>query len=139
MLYRSLHIALFLSAASSAGAAEWEIGLSRGLETYAATANGGTLLLVCDPDRVYNLDASYAHIRVAFSEDQISQHVVFLASGGQQAAFSIHDGIAAQQTVDPVEWAQLIDMIEAGGPIAVVTARAAFTLDQDPLPGIRCR
>ena len=31
------------------------------------------------------------------------------------------------------------DMIEAGGQIAVVTARDAFTLDQDALPGLRCR
>jgi phage gpG-like protein len=30
-------------------------------------------------------------------------------------------------------------LIEAGGQIAVVTARDAFTLDQDALPGLRCR
>ena len=139
MLYRPLHIALFLSAASSAVAAEWEIGLSRGLETYAATANNGTLLLVCDPDSVYNPNVSHAYFLSRFSDDKTPQRVVFLATTGEQAAFSVRDGIAAQRDADPAEWAQLIDMIEAGGQIAVVTASDAFTLDQDPLPGLRCR
>lgn len=139
MLYRPLHIALFLGATSSAVAAEWEIGLSRGLETYAATANDGTLLLVCDPDRVYNPNVSHAYFLSRFDDDKIPQQVVLLAATGEQAAFSIRDGIATQRDADPVEWAQLIDMIEAGGQIAVVTARDAFTLNQDALPGLRCR
>jgi hypothetical protein len=33
----------------------------------------------------------------------------------------------------------MTDMIEAGGQIAVVTARASFSLDLDPMPGFRCR
>ena len=67
------------------------------------------------------------------------QRIVFLAATGEQAAFSVQDGIATQRDADPAEWAQLIDMIEAGGQIAVVTARDAFTLDQDALPELRCR
>ncbi len=139
MLYRPLHIALFLGAASSSVAAEWEVGLSRGLETYAATANDGTLLLVCDPDRVYNPNVSHAYFLSRFDDDKAPQRIVFLAAAGEQAAFSVQDGIATQRDADPAEWAQLIDMIEAGGQIAVVTARDAFTLDQDALPGLRCR
>lgn len=139
MLYRPLHIALFLGAASSSVAAEWEIGLSRGLETYAATANDGTLLLVCDPDRVYNPNVSHAYFLSRQSDGKAPQRIVFLAATGEQAAFSVQDGIATQRDADPSEWAQLIDMIEAGGQIAVVTARDAFTLDQDALPGLRCR
>ena len=139
LLHRPLCIALIMGAASSAVAAEWEIGLSRGLETYAATANGGTLLLVCDPDRVYNPNVSHAYFLSRFDDDKAPQRIVFLAASGQQAAFSVQDGIATQRDADPAEWEQLIDMIEAGGQIAVVTARVAFTLDQDALPGLRCR
>ena len=139
LLYRPLHIALFLGAASSSVAAEWEIGLSRGLDTYAATANDGTLLLVCDPDRVYNPNVSHAYFLSRQSDGKAPQRIVFLAATGEQAAFSVQDGIATQRDADPAEWAQLIDMIEAGGQIAVVTARDAFTLDQDALPGLRCR
>jgi hypothetical protein len=139
LLYRPLHIALFLGAASPVVAADWEIGLSRGLETYAATSSDGTLLLVCDPDRVHNPNESHAYFLSRFGEDKTPHRVVFLAATGEQAAFAVRDGIAMQRDADPAEWAQLIDMIEAGGKIAVVTARDAFTLDQDALPGLRCR
>ncbi|UOA29522.1 hypothetical protein [Pseudosulfitobacter sp. DSM 107133] len=139
MLYRPLYIALFLGAASSAVAAEWEIGVSRGLETYAATANDGTVLLVCDPDHVYNSYVNHSYFLLRFEDGRTPQKVVFLATSGEQAAFSVRDGIATHRDADPAEWAQLIDMIETGGQIAVVTARDAFTLDQDALPGLRCR
>jgi hypothetical protein len=97
------------------------------------------LLLVCDPDRVYNPNVSHAYFLSHFDDDQFPQQVVLLAATGEQAAFSVRNGIATQRDADPAEWAQLIDMIEAGGQIAVVTARDAFTLDQDALPGLRCR
>lgn len=125
--------------ATAATSQAWEIGMSRGLATYEASANDGALLLVCDPDRVYNPDVSYAHISVAMPEDLASREVVFLAATGQQARFSVRDGIATQQEADPVAWSKLIDMIEAGGQIVAVTALDSFTLDLDASPGFPCR
>lgn len=135
----SFFLALFMCCASSVSAAEWETGMSRGLETYAATAKGGSLLLVCDPDRVYNPNVSYAHIRLSVSEDLDAARIVLLAATGEQAAFMVRDGITTQQEADPQAWSKMIDMIEAGGQIAVVTARASFSLELDPMPGFRCR
>lgn len=135
----SISAAVLASLSHSVLAASWDHSLSRGLETFRIAGGGGSVLLACDPDRVYNLDESYAHIRVAMPSDLAAQRIVFLAASGHQAAFDVRDGIATQAEADPEAWSQLIDMIEEGGQVAVVTARDSFTLDLDPLPGFPCR
>ncbi|MEQ9041310.1 MAG: hypothetical protein RIE24_23540 [Silicimonas sp.] len=135
----SLSAAVLAVLAQPVVAASWDHGLSRGLETYRMAADGGSVLLACDPDRVYNLRQSSAHVRVAMPADLAAQRIVFLAASGHQAAFDVRDGIATQAGADPEAWSQLIDMIEEGGRVAVVTARDSFTLDLDPVPGFRCR
>jgi hypothetical protein len=70
--------------------------------------------------------------------DRGADRAVFLAETGEQAAFVLRDGVAAQAAADPDAWAALAAMMRAGGRVAVVTARDAFTLDLAPLPSLRC-
>ena len=119
-------------------AQEWRTGMSRGLSTWSASAEGGSLVMVCDPDRVYNPDVSYANFVVAMPQDSTAHQIVFLSGTGQQAAFDVRDGTATQQEARPADWAALIGMIRQGGPFALVTARDTFSLDMVALPDFDC-
>lgn len=114
----------------------WEQGLARGLDTYAATAEGGRVTVACDPDRVHG-GSPQGTVVVLMPTDRGADRAVFLAETGEQAAFDLRDGVAAQ-AVHPEAWTALGAMMRTGGRIAVVTARDAFTLDLAPLPSLRC-
>ena len=118
--------------------AEWAYDLERGLDSYTISENGGTVVLVCDPDRVYNPDKSYANFVVEMPLAQNVTQVVFLAETGEQATFMTREGIATQQDADPKEWADLIEMARTGGRIAVVTEDDSFTLAIEPLSELDC-
>ena len=116
----------------------WQTGVARGLPTYSASADGGSLVMVCDPDRVYNSDVSYANFVATLPRDQAAQQIVFLSASGQQAAFDVRDGIATQQEARPEDWTALVEMIRLGGTFAVVTARDTFSLDMEAMPDLDC-
>lgn len=101
-------------------------------------AEGGGLVLVCDPDRVYNPELSYASFVVTVPGDPDARQIVFLAASGQQAEFAVTAGTATQQDAQAADWSALIEMIRRGGEFAVVTPRATFSLDMEPMPGLRC-
>ena len=119
-------------------AQEWQAGLARGLPTWSASADGGSLVIVCDPDRVYNPEVSYAHFVVILPRDPGARQIVFLSGTGQQASFDVHDGTATQQEAGATDLAGLVEMIQRGGTIAVVTARDTFSLDLNPTPDFAC-
>jgi hypothetical protein len=116
----------------------WDEGFTLGLATFSAQGEGGTLIMVCDPDRVYNPDASYANFVVTMPNDRSANRIVFLASSGQQASFEVRDGVLAQKDAHPDDWAALAEMIRNGGRFAVVTAQDAFSLDMAALPDFAC-
>ena len=119
-------------------AEDWRIGTARGLQTYSVSVEGGSLVMVCDPDRVYNPDVSYANFVVTLPKDPTARQIVFLSATGQQAAFDVRDGTATQQDAGPADWAALVVMIQQGGTIAVVTARDTFSLDMTVMADFDC-
>lgn len=131
-------VALGVACAAPVYAEAWETGFARGLPTYSISAEGGRLVLVCDPDRVYNPAVSYASFVVTLPGDPAAGQMVFLAASGQQAVFAITEGTATQQDASPADWSVLIEMIQRGGQFAVVTPRETFSLDMDPMLGLRC-
>ena len=141
-----MRIKIFLTAVFFAAAVptmimaaqDWQRGLARGLRTFSASGETGSLVLVCDPDRVYNPDVSYASFVVTMPQDRSAQQVVFLAETGQQAAFDVRDGTATQQAARPGDWTALIGMIRQGGAFAVVTARSTFSLEMAAMSDLDC-
>ena len=119
-------------------AEDWLIGTARGLPTYSVSVESGSLVMVCDPDRVYNPDVSYANFVVSLPKDPTARQIVFMSATGQQAAFDVKDGTTTQQEARPADWAALVEMIQQGGTIAVVTARDTFSLDMKAMPGFDC-
>ena len=119
-------------------AQDWRTGLARGLPTYTAAAEGGSLVMVCDPDRVYNPDVSYANFVVKLPKDPAAQQIVFLAADGHQAAFDVRDGTVTRQKARPADWSMLIAMIRQGGTFAVVTVRDTFSLEMTAMPDFDC-
>ena len=119
-------------------AEDWLIGTARGLPTFSASVESGSLVMVCDPDRVYNPDVSYANFVVTVPKDPTARQIVFMSAIGQQAAFDVSDGTATQQDAGPADWAALVEMIQQGGTIAVVTARDTFSLDMTAMPNFDC-
>ena len=141
MRLRSLFLgtaAAILVPALAFAQAEWEEGMARGLVTYSTQADGGRFVMVCDPDRVYNPDVSYANLVVDMPRDPSANQIVFLASTGQQAAFDVIEGTVSQQDARPGDWEALVQMIRNGGEFAVVTARDTFSLDMVPFPDFEC-
>ena len=102
-------------------AEDWRVGTARGLQTWSASASGGSFIMVCDPDRVYNPDVSYANFVVTVPQDPGAHQIVFLSATGQQATFDVREGTATQQDARPADWAALVEMIRQGGTLAVVT------------------
>jgi len=123
---------------SSGHAAQWQESIARGMPTFTASEGGGSVVLVCDPDRVFNPDRSNASFVVTMPKDKSGSQIVFLAGTGQQAAFAVRDGVATQADSDVEAWTKLIDMIRSGGSIAVVTARDSFVLEMDAVADINC-
>ena len=119
-------------------AEDWLIGTARGLPTFSASVESGSLVMVCDPDRVYNPDVSYANFVVTLPQDPAARQIVFMSATGQQAAFDVRDGTATQQEARPADWTALVEMIQQGGTIAVVTARDTFSLDMKAMPDFDC-
>ena len=119
-------------------AEDWLIGTARGLPTFSASVESGSLVMVCDPDRVYNPDVSYANFVVTVPKDPTARQIVFMSATGQQAAFDVKDGTTTQQEARPADWAALIEMIQLGGAIAAVTARVTFSLDMNAMPDFDC-
>lgn len=117
-------------------ATAWEIEIARGMTSHVSEANGGRVQVTCDPDRVFG-SSSNGSVAVRMPEDVDPNRVVFLAETGEQAAFDLRDGIATE-VASPVDWAALVEMMRAGGQIAVVTARDDFTMETPALPGLRC-
>ena len=119
-------------------AEDWLIGTARGLPTFSASVEGGSLVMVCDPDRVYNPDVSYANLVVIVPQDPTARQIVFMSASGQQAAFDVKDGTITQQEARAADWAALVEMIQQGGTIAVVTASDTFSLDMTAMPNFDC-
>jgi len=115
----------------------WKRGVARGLDTYMATDGAGRVTIACDPDRVHGT-IPQGTIVILMPEDQSATRAVFLAESGEQAAFDLRDGVAAQAMTDPDDWETMTGMMREGGRVAVVTARDDFTLDLTPLPSFRC-
>ena len=119
-------------------AEDWLIGTARGLPTFSMSVEGGSLVMVCDPDRVYNPDVSYANFVVTLPQDPTARQIVFMSATGQQAAFDVKNGTATQQEARPADWAALVELIQQGGTIAVVTARDTFSLEMNAMPDFDC-
>lgn len=116
----------------------WETSIQRGFETYVAEAENGSVTLVCDPDRVYNPDVSYANFVVSLPADPRAESIVFLAQTGQQAMFVVRDGVATQKDANPEAWSKLVNMVSTGGQFAVVSPRASMILTMDPVSNFEC-
>ena len=119
-------------------AEDWLISTARGLPTFSVSVEGGSLVMVCDPDRVYNTDGSYANFVVTLPKDPTARQIVFMSASGQQAAFDVKDGTITQQEARAADWAALVEMIQQGGTIAVVTASDTFSLDMTAMPNFDC-
>lgn len=130
--------ALGVACAGPVHAETWDTGFARGLQNYSASAADGRLVMVCDPDRVYNRQVSYASFVVTLPGDPTASQVVFLAASGQQATFAVTGGTATQHDADAADWSALTELIQRGGQFAVVTPRYMFSLDMEPMPGFRC-
>jgi hypothetical protein len=130
--------AIGFACAAPVYAEAWETGFARGLPTYSTSSEGGRLVLVCDPDRVYNPAVSYASFVLTLPGDPAAGQMVFLAASGQQAIFAVTEGTATQQDASPADWSVLIEIIRRGGQFAVVTPNETVSLDMEPMPGLRC-
>ena len=130
--------ALAFAPTMSMAAQDWQTGLARGLATFTAGADGGSLVMVCDPDRAYNPDVSYADFVVTMPQDRSADRIVFLSATGRQAAFDVQDGTATQQGARSEDWEALVEMIRQGGTFAVVTANDTFSLDMEAMPDLDC-
>ena len=126
-------------AVSARSAETWEASIMRGLPVYSATQDGGKVVIVCDPDRVYNPDRNAGNIVVTMPTDRSARELVFLSSTGTQAAFEVRDGVATSMAARPGQWDALREIVEQGGQFAVVTARDRFVLDMEPMPDFNCR
>ena len=132
-------VALTTGFAVTASSAEtWEASIMRGLPVYSASQGGGKVVIVCDPDRVYNSERNYGNIVVTMPNDRSARELVFLSSTGAQAAFEVRDGIARSRTARPGQWDALREIVRTGGQFAVVTARDRFVLDMEPMPAFDC-
>ncbi|MGR3436593.1 MAG: hypothetical protein ACU0CO_17175 [Shimia sp.] len=110
----------------------------RGLARYALAADGGSAVLICDPDHVFG-NTSNGSLTVTMPEDADATLVVLLAATGEQAALPLDEGRAAEKDVDPVEWRQMVEIVRAGGSFAFVTGEDAMRLDDVvPLPSLDC-
>ena len=131
-------IGVIAAAGPAVAATEWRQDTVRGLERYALAAEGGSAVLICDPDRVFG-ETSNASLAVTMPEDAGATLVVLLAATGEQAALPLVEGRAAEKDVDPVEWRQMVEIVGAGGSFAFVTGEDAMRLDDvAPLPGLDC-
>ena len=129
---------LAAAAGPAVAATEWQQDMVRGLTRYALAAEGGSAVLVCDPDRVFGV-TSNASLAVTMPKDPDATLVVLLAATGEQAALPLVEGRAAEKDVDPVEWRQMVEIVRAGGSFAFVTGEDAMRLDDvAPLPGLEC-
>lgn len=118
---------------------DWVAGVSRGLETYALEQSGGTVTLICDPDRLFGNDASNASLRVTFLNGGAPSRLVLLAASGEQATLDIVQGGANEATLDPIEWSKMVTILSAGGDFAFVTSADALQFeDVTPLPDLMC-
>ncbi|UWQ19731.1 hypothetical protein [Jannaschia sp. M317] len=137
MIRRVIAILATITPVIGQAAMAWDRKLVRGLDTYIAATDAGQVTVVCDPDRVHGTTPQ-GIIVVLMPKDRNANRVVLLAETGEQAAFDLKDGVAAQAMSDPDAWNEMSRMMREGGRIAVVTARDAFTLDLSPLPSLRC-
>ena len=129
---------LAATAGPAVAATEWGQDTVRGLASYALAAEGGSAVLVCDPDRVFG-ETSNASLAVAMPEDADATLVVLLAATGEQAALPLAEGRAAEKDVDPAEWRQMVEIVRTGGSFAFVTGEDAMRPgDVAPLPGLDC-
>lgn len=129
---------LAAAAGPAVAATEWQQDTVRGLARYALAAEGGSAILVCDPDRVFGA-TSNASLAVAMPEDADATLIVLLAATGEQAALTLAEGRAAEKDVDPAEWGQMVEIVRAGGSFAFVTGEDAMHLDDvAPLPDLDC-
>ena len=113
-------------------------GATRRLPVYSASQGGGTVVIVCDPDWVYNPERNYDNIVVTMPNDRSARELVFLSSTGKQATFEVQDGVARSETAWPAQWNALREIIRQGGEFAVVKARGKFVLDMEPMPAFDC-
>jgi hypothetical protein len=129
---------LAATAGPAVAATEWQRQTVRGLASYALVAEGGEVILVCDPDRVFG-ETSNASLAVTMPEDVDATLVVLLAATGEQAALPVTRGRAAEKDIDPAEWRQMVEIIGAGGSFAFVTGEDAMRFDTiAPLPFLDC-
>jgi hypothetical protein len=115
----------------------WTVGVERGLPTYALTTEAGEVRLVCDPDRVFGPTPNGALV-VRFDKDAAPDMVVVLAKSGEQARLPVKNGLAAQASVGPADWAMMISTFRAGGEFALVTSADSLTFETAPLPELAC-
>lgn len=115
----------------------WTVGVERGLSTYALTNDAGEVRLVCDPDRVFGPTPNGTLV-VRFDKDAAPGMVVVLAKSGEQARLPVKNGIAAQASVDAVDWAKMVATFRSGGEFAMVTSADSVTFETAPLPDLVC-
>mgnify|MGYP000850459615 FL=1 len=115
----------------------WTVGVERGMPTYALTTEAGEVRLVCDPDRVFGPTPNGA-LLVRFDKDAAPDMVVVLAKSGEQARLPVKNGLAAQASVDPADWAKMVATFRAGVEFALVTSEDSLTFETAPLPELAC-
>lgn len=131
-----LAIALALTTGATM-AASWTEATMRGVPVYSLDAEPGSVVLVCDPDRVHG-GASNGSLTVKFPNDASDGRFAILAEDGRQAAFDRMDGRVLEATADPEEWKTLITILAAGGRYALVSAEDALEIEAAGLDGLRC-
>ena len=108
-------------------------GATRRLPVYSASQGGGTVVIVCDPDWVYNPERNYDNIVVTMPNDRSARELVFLSSTGKPAAFEVQEGVARSEAAWPGQWDALREIVRQVGEFAVFTARDKFVLDMEPI------
>lgn len=108
----------------------WSHSLQRGLPVHDLEGPGATLQLVCDPDRVFGPQPN-GSFAVTLPQERAPTRIVVLAQTGEQAAFELEDGRAAQAKADPEGWATLVTILGSSTEFAVVSAHDAVTWNVD--------
>jgi len=138
-MFRKCAWTVIFFAAHAAQSATWDRSLSRGLDVYSVEADGGSFVMVCDPERVYSNDKSYANFVLSLDSHPAPSLVSFLSDDGTQAFFKTVNGTISQQDADPAEWERLVMMIKEGGSFSAVTSESALTIELSPMPEFQCQ
>ncbi|MGH1370251.1 MAG: hypothetical protein ACRBCL_16695 [Maritimibacter sp.] len=137
-LQLSLAMSLIAAATPALAGSQWAQSISRGMTVFSYAEDSYSITLACDPDRVFG-DKSNATLPVQFAKHPAPAQVVLLAQSGEQAAFTVENGVVSEFKADEEQWAKMVAIIGEGGDYAFVTSQDSLQLSgMEPIPDMSC-